>query len=341
LQAMSDLFKIVGVANTRLESAETAAAAYGIPRAFANAGELAADPDVDIVAITVKVPYHCELAKTAILAGKHVYCEWPLGNGLAQAQEMARLAEEQGVLAVCGTQALGAPELQYAAELIGQGYVGEVLSTTITGRGRGWGAVIPLEKTGYVLDNRNGASMLTIPFGHTLAAVRSLLGDFSELSAVLASRRTEVKALDTGAMVPMTAHDQVLLAGVLASGAPVSMHYRGGDARDGQGLHWQINGSEGDLHLEGASGHAQQVAFTLKGGRGAEKEMRKMDVPAEFQQGPANALAGNVGRIYARMADDLRHGTHRAPTFADAVEVHKIIDAIERSNATGQRVKLG
>ena len=56
LRAMPDVFEIVGVANTRLESAQAAAAAYDIPRAFANADELAADPAVDIVAITVKVP---------------------------------------------------------------------------------------------------------------------------------------------------------------------------------------------------------------------------------------------------------------------------------------------
>ena len=328
LRAMPDVF------------AQAAAAAYDIPRAFANADELAADPAVDIVAITVKVPYHLELARAAIAAGKHIYCEWPLGNGLAQAQKMARLAQEKGVVAVCGTQALGAPELQHAAQLVRDGYVGEVLSTTITGRGRGWGAVIPLEKTGYVLDNSNGASMLTIPFGHTLAAVRAILGDFADVSAVLTTRRTKVKALDTGAMVPMTAHDQVLVAGTLASGAPISMHYRGGDARDGKGLLWQINGTDGDLQLEAASGHSQQVVFTLKGGRGAEKAMEPIEIPVSLRQGAVDAVTGNVGRIWARLGDDIRNGTQTAPRFADAVRVHEVIDAIERSAATGQRIRL-
>ncbi len=341
LQAMPDTFEIVGVANTKISSAEAAAAAYGIPRAFASAAELAADPGVDIVAITVKVPYHLELAKVAIAAGKHVYCEWPLGNGLAEAEEMARLADEKGVAAVCGTQALGAPVVQYTAQLVREGYVGDVLSTTIIGRGRGWGAVIPLEKTGYVLDHSNGASMLTIPFGHTLAAVRSILGDIAELSSVLATRRNLVRALDTGAMIPMTAHDQVLVAGTMVGGAPISMHYRGGDARDGKGLLWQINGTDGDLQLEAASGHSQQAALTLTGGQGPQKEMKRLEIPASLHQGLADSVTGNVGRIYALMAADIRDGTHLAPTFADAVRVHKIIDAIERSAATGRRVEVG
>src|SRR5882757_6509486 len=80
LRALADTFEIVGVANTSRTSAEAAAAATGLPRAFADVAELIAAPEVDIVTITVRAPYHLEIAKAAIGAGKHVYCEWPLGN---------------------------------------------------------------------------------------------------------------------------------------------------------------------------------------------------------------------------------------------------------------------
>ncbi len=49
---------------------------------------------------------------------------------------------------------------------------------------------------------------------------------------------------------------------------------------------------------------------------------------------------GNVARVYARMAADLRDGTHTAPSFADAVAVHRIIAAIERAAETGARVSV-
>ena len=340
LRALPDLYDIVGVANTTRASAEAAAAAYGIPRAYGNPAELVADANVDIVTITVKVPHHRELVKLAFDAGKHVYCEWPLGNGLAEADDMARLAEEKGLLAVCGTQALASPEIHYAGKLVKDGYVGNVLSTTIVGRGRGWGDSIPLRSTAYVLDSKNGASMMTIPMGHTLAALRGVLGDVGELSAVLANRRTRVKALDTGEMVPMTSHDQVLFCGLMTSGAPISLHFRGGDARDGNGFDWQINGTEGDLQLTGRSGHTQQVQLVLKGGRAGDKEMKAMDVPAAYREGGDNPMVGNVARLYGRMAADLSKGTHTAPTFADAVEVHRVIDAIEKSAKSGMRVKV-
>jgi predicted dehydrogenase len=83
LRALPESFEIVGVANTSLASAEKAATATALPRAFADVAALVAAPEIDIAAVTVKVPHHLEIVKAAIEAGKHVYCEWPLGNGLA------------------------------------------------------------------------------------------------------------------------------------------------------------------------------------------------------------------------------------------------------------------
>jgi predicted dehydrogenase len=133
LRALSETFEIVGVANTSLASAEKAATATGLPRAFADVAELIAAPEVDIVTVTVKVPAHLEIVKAAIKAGKHVYCEWPLGNGLAEAEELAALARTEGVLGVVGTQARVAPEIEHLRQLIEDGFVGEVLSTTLVG----------------------------------------------------------------------------------------------------------------------------------------------------------------------------------------------------------------
>src|SRR5580692_13210989 len=112
LRALSDSYEIVGVANTSLASAQRAAAALGLPRAFTDVAELVSAPDVDIVTVTVKVPHHLEVVKAAIEAGKHVYCEWPLGNGLAEAEELADLAKAKSILGVVGTQARVSPEIR-------------------------------------------------------------------------------------------------------------------------------------------------------------------------------------------------------------------------------------
>ena len=66
-------FEVAAVSTTRAESARAAAEALNVPRWYDNHAGLVADPAVDIVAVTVKVPHHLELVRAAIAAGKHVY----------------------------------------------------------------------------------------------------------------------------------------------------------------------------------------------------------------------------------------------------------------------------
>ncbi|MDX7951321.1 Gfo/Idh/MocA family oxidoreductase [Lichenihabitans sp. Uapishka_5] len=72
LRALSEDYEIVGVANSSRESGAAAAEALGIPRAFDTVADLVASPEVDLVAVTVKVPHHLDLVSAAIGAGKHV-----------------------------------------------------------------------------------------------------------------------------------------------------------------------------------------------------------------------------------------------------------------------------
>ena len=139
LKSLSDDFEITALSTSRSVSAAAAGKLFGVPLAFDNHHELVNSAAVDVVAITVKVPYHFELAADALTAGKAVYCEWPLGNGLEEAERLAALAEKKGVLAVVGLQARSAPSVAYVHDLIKQGYVGDVLSTTVIGSGMGWG----------------------------------------------------------------------------------------------------------------------------------------------------------------------------------------------------------
>src|SRR5207245_5093283 len=84
LRSMSDDFEITALSTTRRASADAAGALFGVPAAFDDHRELVNSPNVDVVAVTVKVPHHLELATAALEAGKAVYCEWPLGNGLIE-----------------------------------------------------------------------------------------------------------------------------------------------------------------------------------------------------------------------------------------------------------------
>jgi predicted dehydrogenase len=340
LRHLSDDFDVVGVANSSHASAQAAAAACGIPRAFADLREMVASPDVDIVAVTVKVPAHWDIVRAALEAGKHVYCEWPLGRSLEEAEELARLAHERGVLAVTGTQARVTPAMRQLKRLVDEGFVGKVLSTTVTGWGRIWGATIDDLKTdGYLLRNANGATMLTIPFAHTLAALRDVLGDLTEVSAVLDTRHKQVLATESGDLVPMDAPDQILLAGRLANGAPVSIHYQGGEPRGIDGFVWAIHGTEGDLRMTGPTGHTQIVPLAIYGASGNDRTLQPIAIPDD-EVDLEDRVPGNVARIYRRLALDLRQGTRTAPSFDDAVTLHRVLSAIEQAAHEGRRVAV-
>src|SRR3954454_22379170 len=218
LRSLSDDFEITALSTTRRESAAAAGKLFDVAAAFDNHHDLVNSPEVDVVAVTVKVPHHLELATAALDAGKAVYCEWPLGNGLTEAESLAALAKKKGVLAVAGLQARSAPSVAYVHDLIEQGYVGEVLSTTLVGSGMGWGSTV--EPNGaYLNDKKNGATLLSIALGHAADALCHCLGEVRELSATMSVRRKTVTIAETDQAGPMIAEDQVMVSGLLQGGA--------------------------------------------------------------------------------------------------------------------------
>ena len=125
-------FELTAVCTTRQESAEESAKKYGARLAFDDYHKMLDHPDIDAVAVVLRVPSHYEPTVAALNAGKHVYTEWPLGRTTAEAVEMADLARAKGVRTLVGLQARAAPGILYAKELVDTGYVGEVMSCHVS-----------------------------------------------------------------------------------------------------------------------------------------------------------------------------------------------------------------
>ncbi|WP_123973414.1 Gfo/Idh/MocA family protein [Streptomyces sp. Ag109_O5-1] len=323
-------YELTALSTSSRESAERSGQVHGVSRTFGTAAELAACDEVDLVVVAVKVPYHRELVAAALGAGKGVLCEWPLGNGLAEAEDMAREAHGRAVPTVVGLQARSHPVLAYARHLVADGYVGKVLSTTVVGAGGAWGATVA-PRARYVLDAANGATMLTIPFAHTLDGLVSVLGELGELRIRQTSRRTSAVDTESGETVPMTAADQVVASGRLPGGAVATFHYRGGMSR-GTNFRWEINGTEGDLVLTAPIGQPQLSPLALEGGRGASTGLAPLPVPDSYVLVPgldpqADAPAYAVAHAYHRFLEDLRGGAAPAvPDFAHGAALHRTIE---------------
>src|SRR2546425_4335971 len=334
-------YEIRALSGHSAESARAAGEAFGVSAVFSDPKQLVSQPDIDVVAVTVKVPHHREFVSAAIAAGKAVYCEWPLGRDLDDARAMAAFAAKQGVRTVVGLQARQAPAIEFVRELLRDGYVGEVLSTTMIGLS------IPGDVVGqpnaYMLDKTNGANLLTVPVGHSLDILSYVLGEFADLSAVSDVRRPLITIEETGEQIVKTAADQIALIGTLRSGATASVHIREAVA-GGTGFLWEINGTAGTLRITADAAFPEIYPFTVAGAQG-RNEPAELAVPAALtQKWPAlsnleGAPAYNVGRAYAAFAADIGNGTHTVPDFADAARRHEIIAAIERAAASGERVK--
>jgi predicted dehydrogenase len=341
LQALPN-YEIRALSASSPESARAAGEVYGVSAVFSDHKQLVTQPDVDVVAVTVKVPQHRELVTAALAAGKAVYCEWPLGRDLDDAQAMASLASERDVRTVVGLQGRQAPAIQFVQELLDDGYVGDVLSTTIVGLSLAGDTVI--NANAYMLDNDNGANLLTIAVGHSIDTLNHVLGAFADLSALSDLRRPRITIEETGEHIPKTAPDQIAAIGTLTSGAIASIHVREAVA-GGAGFFWEINGSDGTLRITADGPLPGMFPLTVAGAHG-RSEPAPLAVPAAFTQkwpalsGLQGAPAFNVGRVYAAFADDLENGTRTVPDFADAVRPHEVIAAIERSANSGERVKV-
>lgn len=92
-----DGLTLAAVGTSSQASAEEAAAAFEVGKAYGSPAAMFADPDIDVVTVAASVPAHHDLILEAVRAGKHVYSEWPLGVGTARTEEIAHVATETGV----------------------------------------------------------------------------------------------------------------------------------------------------------------------------------------------------------------------------------------------------
>ena len=337
LRALPD-FELKAVCTAHEDTARASQAAFGAELAFHDIHAMVAHPEIDLVVVSVRVPWHRDLVIPALQSGKAVFCEWPLGANLAEAEEMANLARERSVRTLVGLQARSDPAFMYARDLIAEGYVGEVLTANLSvvgqaiierGPGRIWQGV-----------RANGANTLTISGGHAIDALCFVLGEFSEVSARLTTMIKEWRHEDSGQSFAVDSPDNIIAAGRLAGGAEVSVHVSSVPS-NASGSRYEIFGREGALVIRPA-GSANIGPNSLFAARG-NGALAEMEIPERFRLVPEGTPAGpplNVAQAYVRMAESLSRGEGFSPDFDLAVTRHRLIDAIERSSAEGRTVRL-
>ncbi len=327
LQALPGEFSISAVSARTLDTANAAMAAFGAERAFDDSLALVEDPAVDLVSVTVKVPEHRSIVLAALAAGKHVYCEWPLGRNLREAQEMAA-AVPAGSHVMIGLQSLSAPACRQARALLEAGEIGRPIAMRVYSPTAGWGAVAPAHYA-YLQDKRNGATLETIAGGHTLALMEYLAGAYTGIDARCSTLRPSVTILGSDERVDRTCADHMLVMGRHQSGCVSTLEVAGGEAE--RPFYLELQGETGSLRIGGGfPGGYQGGKLYLS--TSSSEEMELPHAVPHLQGPPVNLVES-----YRRFAADIHDGAHTVPDFNDAVALSRLLESVEQASLTGHR----
>ncbi|KAL7953224.1 hypothetical protein V8C34DRAFT_318359 [Trichoderma compactum] len=253
-------YEIVAICNSSVESARRSIEYHKLPssvKAYGSVEDLANDPDVDLIDVSIVVSRHLLAAKPALLAKKQVFVEWPLGTSTSQAKEMLQLAKESNLKTILGTQFCADPWLAKAKELIESGAIGRVISSDVqisppNGPIHTWTA-----EAEFYLDFESGGDEYHITFAHFLSGFVHVLGDFASVKSTFAVQQPIIKLISskTGEVVNpekrRTSPDHIFVQGTLESGAVVSISTRTPPRPIDGGLRWLISGTEGELATKG------------------------------------------------------------------------------------------
>lgn len=323
--------ELAAVATHRQETADAAAKAFGAKSAYGNAIDLIRDPDVDLVSVCVRVPNHRELVLGAIAAGKHVYCEWPLGRNIAETEEMAAAAHNAGVHVAIGLQARMNPAAHRTRNLVASGAIRRVLSARLYSSTGAFGQSVAAADA-YLENAENGATLVTIHGGHALDLAIMVLGQLEDLSALTTTQYPEIQVGDDSMRQARSIADHLLVQAHLASGGALSIEVAGGRP-PGSPFRLEVIGEEGVLALDGGA---------LRGFSTGRLRLSLNGRPQHIDEGEMEAMpdtTANVAGVYAALRDDIALGTLIAPNFTHAVHLSRLVDDVQASAQTGARSK--
>lgn len=321
--------ELAGVSGKTQEIADATAATVGATRGYKDVDSMIADPLIDVITVAVRVPAHHELVLKALKAGKHVYCEWPLGRTVQEAEELRVAAMNAGVHVAIGLQTRMNPALRKAQEFIEAGVLGRILSARMYSGTVAFGPTVS-ESDSYLEDPANGATHLTVHGGHAMDAVVALLGKLDALDALgtIQYNRIDVEGKrDLERTIP----DHLLVQAKLGVGAGVGVEVSGGRQSSGATFRFDITGEQQSLTLVGGAAvgfQAGRLQLLLDGERQAIDEGELAGLPD---------AAANVGAMYAALRDDIVGDTRTVPDFEHAVKLSRLLSSVDAAANSGQR----
>ncbi|MCL2464480.1 MAG: Gfo/Idh/MocA family oxidoreductase [Micrococcales bacterium] len=344
--------QVVGVLDATPELAKAEADAAGIPRAYRDLDELAADRTVDVVHVTSPNHVHAPQALALLRAGKNVVCEKPLAMNVAQGREMVAAAKAAGVVTAVGFHNRFYPMSAQAKAMVASGEVGSV--RLVTGHylqdwlslETDWSWHLEPELGG---DTRAvgdiGSHWIDLVEHVTGERIVEVLADFATFIPVRKKPLGEVRTFAAAGAgptqdVPISTEDAALVLLRFDGGARGQFAVSQVSPGRANQLRYEVAGSQ--LSLGWESEHSEDLWI---GRRGAASEVMQRDprvvvpqaagwLPAGHSQGLPDAFMAMYRAVYADIVNPTG-GTPYYATFADGLRGLLVEDAILSSARTG------
>jgi predicted dehydrogenase len=342
---------LVVCSETVSKRAQEAVDSFGFREASADWRTVVAHPDVDLVVVTAPNMLHVEIVEAAADAGKHVFCEKPVGGTPAQTVRAADAARAAGVTTGVGYNYRFAPLVQYAKRLLGEGRLGDVLA--YRGRFFSMYGADPLGVLSWrFLEDSGGYGASSDLLSHSLDLAHMLTGP---ITRVVADRATFIaeRPLPTaggthyGRGSPgdptgaVTNEDYVSLLVEFESGAKGTFESSRALVGPESHMAFDVYGTRGalgwnleklnelELYLAGEEPHTGYT--TVFGGD-------RFPYHGSFVPGSANAIGFEdlVAIEDFELLQAIARGEPYSPSFEDAVRVVEVQDAVIRSWESGR-----
>jgi predicted dehydrogenase len=301
--------------------------------------------DVDLVDVCTPGSSHAEISIAALEAGKHVLCEKPLANTVDEARAMAAVADRAaagGVRAMVGFNFRRVPAVALARQLVAAGRLGALRQ--VRGAYLASHAVDPESPLAWRHQaDQAGSGALGDLGAHVVDLAQYLAGD--RLAGVSAVTETFVRerplAGGGGARGPVTVDDAAVFVGRFAGGALGSFEATRSAAGHTEGLAVEVNGERGSVVWE--LGALNELRLFEAGDDPATQGFRTIQVTradhpyagAWWPDGHAIGYEHTFTHEVRDLLDAIADGRDPEPSFADGLQVQEVLDAVQRSAASG------
>ena len=322
-------------------AALAAARRYGWAAAETDWRALIERDDVHLVDVCTPGDLHADIAIAALEAGKHVLCEKPLANTLAEAEAMAAAAAQassRGIRSMTGFNYRRVPAVALARELVAEGRIGQIRHVRATYL-QDWLVDPAFPLTWRLQRERAGSGALGDLGAHIVDLAQHLTGELiSGVSGVTATFIGERPMPGGGPRSgPVTVDDAVLFTARLSSGALASFEAtRFATGRKNQ-LRIELNGDRGSLAFD--LERMNELQFHSRADDPATAGFRRVLVTEPghpYLSGwwpPGHVLGWDV--TFTHQVRDLvtaiATGTDPAPSFQDGLQVQRVLAAVENS----------